>query len=99
MKRLAAILLIVVGVVSLASAPASARPYGWYGYRPYYRAYYGPRPYWGAYYRYPGYRAFYPGVAVGVGYGFGYPAAYGYYGAPYYGYPANYGYPGAYYGW
>jgi hypothetical protein len=103
MKRLAAIALILLGVGLCASTPASARPYGWYGYggyRPYYRSYYAPRPYVGAY-RYPGYRAFYPGVGVGVG--LGYPGyGYGYYGgtpAYSYGYPGYYGYPGGGYGY
>ena len=98
MKRLAAVLLLMLGVWICTSTTASARPYGWYGpgyyaYRPYVRPYYAPRPYWGAYYR-PPVRAFYPGVGIGVGYP--YPA-YGYYGPPayYYGGPVGPYAPGA----
>jgi hypothetical protein len=100
MKRLAAVLLLVLGAWMCTSSPASARPYGWYGpgyaYRPYVRPYYAPRPYWGAYYR-PPVRAFYPGVGVGLGVGYPYPA-YGYFGPPAYFYGGPVG-PYAAWGW
>lgn len=91
MKRLAALLLLVLGIWACAGSQASARPWGYYGYgyRPYYRAYYGPRP---LVYGPPVYRAYYPPrVAVVPG---PVPAPY-YYG----GYPPYYAAPAPFYPW